>query len=141
MPIRSANAVWEGDLAHGHGTMRTATASFEGPYTFASRFQEGKGVNPEELIGAAHAGCFSMALSHGLAQGGHTPRRVSTTAKVHLDKGDAGFRITTIELNCEADVPGISGEEFQKAAEDARVNCPVAQALKGVEIKLQAVLK
>jgi lipoyl-dependent peroxiredoxin len=137
MPIRSANAVWEGDLAQGHGSMRTATGSFEGPFTFASRFQEGKGVNPEELIGAAHAGCFSMALSAGLAKGGHMPRRVSTTAKVYLDNG----KITTSELTCEADVPGISNDDFQKAAEDARVNCPVAQALKGVNIKLQATLK
>jgi osmotically inducible protein OsmC len=141
MPIRSASAIWEGDLKNGRGTMRTATGSFEGPYSFSSRFEEGRGDNPEELIGAAHAGCFSMALSGNLAKAGYPPRQVKTTARVHLDKVGGGFKITTIELNNETEAPGLSQEEFQTAAEDARKNCPVSQALTSVEVKLKAVLK
>src|SRR5438876_9061914 len=107
MAIRSAKAQWEGTIQEGRGTMSLGSGAFEGAYSFSSRFEEGKGTNPEELIGAAHAGCFSMALAAALGKGGFTPRRVSTTAQVHLLKGEAGFSITAIDLSTEAVVPGI----------------------------------
>ena len=140
MPVRTADAQWEGSLQDGKGTMRFGSGAFEGQYSFASRFEEGTGTNPEELIAAAHAGCFSMALSAGLSRAGHVPNRVHTTAKVHLEKGDAGFRISSIELDTEADVPGIDAAGFQKEAEAAKVGCPVSQALAAVDIKLNARL-
>ncbi len=140
MPVRNADAQWEGTLQDGKGTMRFGSGAFEGQYSFASRFEEGTGTNPEELIAAAHAGCFSMALSGGLSRAGHVPNRVHTTAKVHLEKGDAGFRISTIELETEADVPGIDDPAFQQAAEAAKAGCPVSQALAGVDVKLNARL-
>lgn len=140
MPVRKADAVWEGDLANGNGTMKMGTA-YEGPYSFASRFQEGNGTNPEELLAAAHAGCFSMAFSKALSDAGHTPNRVQTTAKVHLDKGDSGFSITRVELVTEADVPGIEEGAFQKAAEGAKNNCPVSRLFKGAEISVDASLR
>jgi osmotically inducible protein OsmC len=140
MPVRIADAQWEGTLQDGKGSMRFGSGAFEGQYSFASRFEEGTGTNPEELIGAAHAGCFSMALSGGLSRAGHPPNRVHTTAKVHLDKGDAGFKISTIELETEADVPGIDDAAFQDAAAAAKAGCPVSQALAGVDIKLNARL-
>jgi osmotically inducible protein OsmC len=139
MPVRKANAVWEGDLPKGKGTMRFG--SFEGPYSFSSRFEEGKGTNPEELIGAAFAGCFSMALSHELAQEGHTPDKVETTAEVHLDKVGEGFAISTIHLSTKGKVPGIQEQEFRKFAEGASRNCPVAKALAGIKISLEATLQ
>src|SRR5690606_32954825 len=105
MSVRSASAEWEGNLPQGKGTLRLGSGAFAGNYSFASRFQEGQGTNPEELIGAAHAGCFSMALAHGLAQSGHAPRRISTATKVHLEKVGEGFKITTIELETEGEVP------------------------------------
>jgi lipoyl-dependent peroxiredoxin len=140
MPVRTADAQWEGTLQDGKGTMRFGSGAFEGQYSFASRFEEGTGTNPEELIGAAHAGCFSMALSGGLTRAGHVPHRVHTTAKVHLEKGDAGFRIATIELDTDADVPGIDDAAFQQAAEAAKAGCPVSQALAAVDIQLNARL-
>jgi osmotically inducible protein OsmC len=140
MPVRTSDAQWEGDLQSGKGTMRFGSGAFEGQYSFASRFENGTGTNPEELIAAAHAGCFSMALSGGLSRAGHVPNRVHTTAKVHLEKGDAGFRISTIELETEADVPGIDDAAFQQAAEAAKVGCPVSQALAAVDVKLNARL-
>jgi len=140
MPTRNADAVWEGNLKDGKGTMKLAGGAYEGPYSFASRFEQGKGTNPEELIAAAHAGCFSMALSHGLAQAGFTPKRVHTTAKVHLEKGAEGFSIPKIDLQTEADVPGISEEVFRQQAETAKKNCPVSKLLKGAEITLNARL-
>src|SRR2546421_1102914 len=108
MPVRSADAQWEGSLQEGKGTMRLPSGAFQGAYSFSTRFEEGKGTNPEELIAAAHAGCFSMAFSHGLAQAGFTPKRVHTVAKVHLEKGADGFSIPRIELVCDADVPNIT---------------------------------
>ncbi|MCG6988775.1 MAG: OsmC family protein [Gemmatimonadetes bacterium] len=138
MPVRFAQAEWQGDLPHGKGTMETQTGSFNGQYSFSSRFEEGTGTNPEELIAAAHAGCFSMALSHGLAQGGHTPTSVRTTAKVHITGGEG---ITLIELVCRATVPGISAEEFGKAADEAKVGCPVSKALAATKITLDAALE
>jgi lipoyl-dependent peroxiredoxin len=140
MPTRNANATWEGNLKEGRGTMRLGGGAYEGPYSFASRFEEGKGTNPEELIAAAHAGCFSMAFSHGLAQAGFTPKRVHTVAKVHLAKTDAGFSIPRIDLECEANVPGISEEAFKQQAETAKVNCPISKLLKTAEITLSAKL-
>jgi osmotically inducible protein OsmC len=140
MPTRSADARWEGSLKDGKGTMRLGGGAWEGPYSFASRFEDGSGTNPEELIAAAHAGCFSMALSAALGRAGHDPDRVSTTAKVHLDKGDTGFSITRIDLVTEAVVPGIEAGAFQEIAADAKANCPVSRALAGAEITLDATL-
>jgi osmotically inducible protein OsmC len=140
MPTRNADATWEGDLKSGKGTMRLAGGAYEGAYSFASRFESGKGTNPEELIAAAHAGCFSMALSHGLAQAGFTPKRVHTTAKVHLEKTADGFAIPRIDLVTEADVPGISEDVFRQQADTAKRNCPVSKLLKAAEITLDARL-
>src|SRR5213078_1832927 len=120
MPVRKAEARWEGDLPNGKGTMRFGGGAFEGQYSFSSRFEEGAGTNPEELIAAAHAGCFSMALSNGLAKAGHAPTRVDTTASVTLEKGEAGFGITKIELRTEAEVPGVDEAGFKQQADTAK---------------------
>jgi lipoyl-dependent peroxiredoxin len=141
MPKRTADATWEGSLQDGQGTMRMASGSYQGPYSFQSRFQEGDGTNPEELIAAAHAGCFSMALSGELGRAGHDPEAVETRATVHIDKVDEGFAISRIELDTRARVPGIEADEFQQLAEAAKQGCPVSQALAGVEsIELTAEL-
>jgi osmotically inducible protein OsmC len=140
MPVRTANAVWEGGLKDGHGTMRLGSGAYEGAYSFGSRFETATGTNPEELIGAAHAGCFSMALSAGLGRAGHSPKRIATSARVHLEKVGEGFKITAIDLATEAEVPGLDAEEFQRHAEGAKQNCPVSQVLAGVEIRLEARL-
>ncbi len=140
MPVRKASAVWNGDLFKGNGKMKFGSGAFEGNYSFGSRFEEAKGTNPEELIGAANAGCFSMAFSAALAENGYKPKSVATSAKVHIDKVGDGFKITTIELDMQATVPSITEDEFQKLAEAAKTNCPVSQALKGVEIRLKAKL-
>ena len=142
MPVRSADARWEGTLQDGKGTMKMGGGAWEGPYSFASRFENGTGTNPEELIAAAHAGCYSMALSGALGKAGHNPESVATTAKVHIDRTDAGFRIQKIELHTEANVPGISQSDFDEIAETAKKTCPVSVALGGVgEIVLDATLK
>ena len=120
--------------------MRFGGGAFEGRYSFASRFEDGDGTNPEELIAAAHAGCFSMALSAGLGRAGYTPTSVSTRASVHIERGDSGFRISRIDLDTEADVPGIDQAAFQEQAEAAKQGCPVSQALAGPEITLTARL-
>ena len=141
MPKRRAEARWDGSLQDGNGTMRMASGAYEGPYSFQSRFQEGDGTNPEELIAAAHAGCFSMALSGELGRAGHTAESVETNATVHLDKVGEGFGITRIELDTRARVPGVSEDEFQRAAEAAKGGCPVSKALGGVDsIELRASL-
>ena len=140
MPVRSAEAQWEGSLQDGAGKMRLGSGAFEGRYSFSSRFEDGPGTNPEELIGAAHAGCFSMALSGGLTRAGHPPTRVDTTAKVHIERGGAGFAITRIELQTEAEVPGLDEETFRREAEAAKAGCPVSKALAGTEILLDAKL-
>ncbi|HWP81721.1 MAG TPA: OsmC family protein [Bacteroidota bacterium] len=140
MPVRTASAVWEGNLQQGKGTMKMSSGAYEGKYSFASRFEEGVGTNPEELIAAAHAGCFSMAFSNGLAKAGFTPTRVSTTAKVHLNKVETAFKITTVELETEGVVPGIDESKFKELAETAKKNCPVSQLLTGAEITLKAKL-
>lgn len=141
MPKRKANARWEGSLAEGGGTMSLGSGSYEGPYSFQSRFEDGDGTNPEELIGAAHAGCFSMALSLVLGQAGHDPESIETDATVQLDKVDDGFAITKIELTTRGRVPGLSAEEFQQHADAAKQGCPVSKALAGVDaIELKAEL-
>jgi osmotically inducible protein OsmC len=140
MAKRTASAVWEGTLREGKGTVKLGSGAFEGQYSFVSRFEEGTGTNPEELIGAAHAGCFSMALAAGLTRAGLTPARISTTASVRLEKVGEGFKITTIELETEAEVAGIDQSSFLDHAESAKKNCPVSQALAGVDIKLNAKL-
>lgn len=141
MPVRSSEAVWHGDLPSGSGTMTIGDGVYEGAYSFPSRFQEGPGTNPEELIAAAHAGCYSMALSHGLAQAGHIPTRVHTVANVHLGPDpDGGFHISKIELHTKADVPGLDAAAFQEHAEAAKKGCPVSKLLTGAEIILNAAL-
>jgi osmotically inducible protein OsmC len=140
MPVRKAEAVWEGGLLKGKGKMKLGSGAFEGPYSFASRFENGTGTNPEELIGAAHAGCFSMALSFMLEQAGFMPQSVQTAARVHIDKVGDGFKITSIELEAEAKVPGIDEKKFMEQAEAAKKGCPVSRALAGTEITLKAKL-
>ena len=140
MPVRNAEAQWEGTLQDGKGQMRFGSGAFEGQYSFTSRFEEGTGTNPEELIAAAHAGCFSMALAGGLGRAGHNPTRVSTTADVHLNKTDAGFRIQRIDLKTEAEVPGIEDAEFQQIAEATKSGCPVSVLLAAAEITVEAKL-
>jgi lipoyl-dependent peroxiredoxin len=139
MTVRHAQAEWVGTLREGSGTMKFG--AFEGPYSFPSRFEEANGTNPEELIGAAHAGCYSMALSGGLTREGFTPDSILTAAHVYLEKTAAGFSITRIELVCEAVVPGIDEKTFQEIAQATKEGCPVSRALTGVEIALVATLK
>jgi osmotically inducible protein OsmC len=140
MPTRNAEAVWEGDLKGGRGTVSLGSGAYRGPYSFQSRFESGAGTNSEELIAAAHAGCFSMALSHALAQAGHPPRRVHTTARVHLEKTADGFAIPRIDLVTEADVPGLDAATFRHQAEQAKRTCPVSKLLAAAEITLDARL-
>jgi lipoyl-dependent peroxiredoxin len=140
MPVRTAEAQWNGDLPSGKGNMEFGGGAFSGQFSFGSRFEEGEGTNPEELIAAAHAGCFSMQLSGLLGRAGHVPDSVQTTAKVHVDKDDGGFSITRSELETEASVPGLSDEEFQSVAAEAKETCPVSRALGAIEISLDARL-
>lgn len=137
MAVQSSSAEWKGTLKGGAGTMKLGSGAYEGPFTFASRFESGPGTNPEELIGAAHAGCFSMFLAALLTNAGFTPTRVATTATVHLGEGPT---INLIELTTQAEVPGLTDADFQKHAEAAKKNCPVSKALAGPEIKLEARL-
>lgn len=136
MPVRTSEATWEGDLRGGSGTMTIGDGVYQGAYSFASRFQEGEGTNPEELIAAAHAGCFAMALSNGLAEDGFDPQRVDVSAAVHLEDGV----ITKSVLEVEADVPDISESAFLDAVADAEVTCPVSQAL-AIDIESNATLR
>ena len=140
MPLRKAEAEWKGTLKDGKGTIKSESGAINGQYSFSTRFENGVGTNPEELIGAAHAGCFSMALAAALEKGGHPAKRVHTTAAVRLDKVGEGFGITKIDLTTEAEVPGIDDAAFQQAAAGAKANCPVSRALTGVQISLQAKL-
>jgi osmotically inducible protein OsmC len=140
MAIRKASAVWEGSLREGKGTMRLGSGAFEGAYSFGTRFEDAPGTNPEELIGAAHAGCFSMAFSANLGRAGFTPDYVRTTADVHLEKVETGFKITRIVLHMEAKVPGLDEKTFREQAEAAKSGCPVSQALAAVPIELDARL-
>src|SRR3982751_2851310 len=129
MATRKADAEWNGSLREGSGRMRRGSGAFEGKYSFASRFEEAPGTNPEELIAAAHAGCFSMALSAGLGKGGHSAERIATTASVTLEKVGEGFGITRILLQTEGKVPGIDEKTFIEFAEKAKAGCPVSKAL------------
>lgn len=140
MAIRKSEAAWNGSLREGSGQVKLGSGAFEGKYSFASRFEEAGGTNPEELIAAAHAGCFSMALSAGLGKAGFQPKRVHTTASVHLEKVGEAFGITRIDLDCDAEVPGIDADAFHAQAMAAKENCPVSKALKAVEITLKARL-
>ena len=132
MTIREAFAEWQGTLKEGAGRLRLGSGVFEGAYSFPSRFENGPGTNPEELIAAAHAGCFSMALTFILGQEGHAARTIRTVAKVHLGATAAGPTITRIELETQADIPGLEPAEFQRMAETAKTTCLVSRALAGV---------
>ena len=141
MPSRKAEAEWKGNLAEGAGELKLGSGAFTGPYSFKSRFEEEQSAtNPEELIGAAHAGCFTMALTAQLSRAQITPTRIHTTATVKLEKVGEGFSITSINLETEAEIPGIDDATFQKNANDAKQNCPVSKALSGTEIHLTAKL-
>lgn len=140
MPVRTSESIWEGDISTGRGTMTVGSGAWSGPYSVGTRMQDQPGTNPEELIGAAHSGCFSMALSAVLTKTGFPPRRIQTTAEVHFDKVGEGFKITSIHLRTRGDVPGIDEATFRGHAESAKRNCPVSQALTGVEITVEASL-
>ena len=141
MTIREAFAEWQGTLKEGGGRLRLGSGVFEGAYSFPSRFENGPGTNPEELIAAAHAGCFSMALTFILGQDGHVARSIRTVAKVHLGATAVGPTITRIELETQADIPGLEPAEFQRMAETAKTTCLVSRALAGVAtITLKAEL-
>jgi lipoyl-dependent peroxiredoxin len=137
MPVRSADAVWEGTLKEGSGNVKTSSGILDAPYTFRMRFEEDPGTNPEELIAAAHAGCFSMFLSGQLTNAGYIPTSIRTSAKVHLG---AGPTISLIELTTEAEVPGVDDAQFQELAQKSKEGCPISKALASVEIKMTATL-
>lgn len=137
---RHAEARWSGDLKSGKGSIRVGSGAFEGPYSFISRFEGSGDTNPEELLGAAHAGCYSMALSHALASAGKPPTKIETTAKVQLEKDAKGFSIARIDLVTRGTVPGLSAAEFQRFAEDTKANCIVSRALAAVPMTLDAKL-
>ena len=139
--VRQAEARWNGDLKQGKGEMKLGSGAYQGAYSFQSRFESGTGTNPEELIGAAHAGCFSMAFAAALGKEGYEPRSVETSARVHLDKEGEGFRISRVDLTTTGDVPAIDAGKLQEIANDAKRNCPVSKALQGVEITLEAKMK
>ena len=141
MAIRKANATWEGGLKNGKGNVRSESGGINTGYSFSSRFEDGKGTNPEELLGAAHAGCFSMALAAGLEKAGFQPKSVHTVANVKLEKEGEGFAISGIVLETEAEVPNISESDFQEQAEGAKKNCPLSKALAATKIELKARLK
>jgi osmotically inducible protein OsmC len=136
MANRTSEAVWQGDLKSGKGTVKLGSGAFEGQYSFNSRFAEGVGTNPEELIAAAHAACFSMALSAALTEAGHPPTKIHTTAKIHFGPVPGGFAISKIDLATEGSVPGIDAATFEKTAKGAKENCPVSKALAAIEITL-----
>lgn len=142
MPKRTANATWNGSVSEGDGKVALGSGAFEGRYSFKSRFEEGTGTNPEELIAAAHAGCFSMALSNILTQAGTPPETIETTAEVELRMKGDDISIPTIRLTARAKVPGVDDAAFQDAANGAKAGCPVSKALAGVnEITLDATLE
>ena len=138
MATRQATAKWQGTLKEGAGAMKFA--GYEGPYSFVSRFEEGEGTNPEELVGAAHAGCYSMFLSALISAEDLTPTRVETTAAVTLERDDVGPKITRIELSCEAEVPGLDAAKFAELAQTAKEKCPISRLYAGTEISLTANL-
>lgn len=140
MPVRTAEATWEGTLREGAGTVALGSGAFEGTYSFGSRFEDASGTNPEELIGAAEAGCFAMATALALEEEGFSPESVHAETAVHIEEVDGDFSITRIELTAEGDVPDASEAEFVAVAEDAKENCPVSKALAGTDIELTATL-
>lgn len=140
MTVRKADAVWKGSLREGAGEVALESGAFRGPYTFKARFEEGKETNPEELLGAAHAGCFTMALTALLAREKLAPTEIRTTAAVHLEAVPGGFAIPKIDLHTRAKIPGITPERFAELAADAKKNCPVSKVLAGAEITLDAAL-
>ena len=141
MPTRKAEAEWEGNLAEGSGQLKVGSGAFEGPYSFKSRFEEGQAAtNPEELLGAAHAGCFTMALTAGLSRAGIKAKRIHTEARVKLEKVGEAFSITQIELEMEAEIPDVDDPTFQKYALDAKQNCPLSKALASTQISMTAKL-
>ncbi|NQU43073.1 OsmC family protein [bacterium] len=140
MAKRKAQATWEGNLKEGKGSMKLGSGAFDGPFSFKTRFQDQPGTNPEELIGAALAGCFSMALAAQLGDAGYRPDKIETKAEVHLEEVPGGFEITRIQLETEAKIPEIGDDEFQQIAEATRQGCPVSKALAGPKIELKANL-
>jgi len=138
MSKRTAEALWQGQLRDGSGMMKVGSGFIEGPYTFASRFESGKGTNPEELIGAAHAGCFSMFLAAVLGNNGYVPQSVQTTVTVHLERDDVGPLITLIELETVASVPDLEDEAYQGFVQVAKANCPISRALAATEIVIKS---
>jgi len=140
MAVRTAEGEWKGGLKDGSGQVTLGSGAFTGPYSFKSRMEDGAGTNPEELLGAAHAGCFSMALSAGLEAAGFTPKRVHTIAKVFFGPVEGGFAVSKIELTTEAEIPGIDDETFQAQAAGAKKGCPISKALASVPISLTATL-
>jgi osmotically inducible protein OsmC len=140
MPERTASAVWKGPVPQGQGTVSVESGLLDAQYSFGSRFESAAGTNPEELLGAAHAGCFTMAFALGLTERGHPPTRVSTTARVTITKTSEGFRIPRIVLTTEAEVPGLDQRAFEREAEKAKTSCPVSLALAGTDITLEAKL-
>ncbi len=141
MSIRTAKSQWDGTLKEGKGTMKVGSGAFEGAFTFASRFEEAPGTNPDELIGAAISGCFSMFLSAVLSKEGYTPTSIVTEARVHLGEEGGAPKITKIELQCEAIVPGLEDKVFQEKAAFSKEQCPVSKSLTGTEVVLAAHLK
>jgi len=140
MPTRNAEATWEGGLREGKGSYKAESGSVAGSYSFA-RFEDAGGSNPEELLAAAHASCFSMALSAQIEKAGATPQRVTTQAACTIEKVGPGFKITTMELRTRARVPGLDDAKFQELAQAAKTGCPVSQALTGLDVKLDAALE
>lgn len=139
MPARIAEAVWQGTLQEGSGSLKLGSGSYEGPYTYLSRFEEGAGTNPEELLGAAEAGCFTMALGARLSRAGFTVNRIATTATVYLEKNESGFSVSRIDLVTEGDVSGVDEADFLKHAEEAKTTCIISRAL-NVPLTLHAKL-
>jgi osmotically inducible protein OsmC len=137
---RTAQARWAGDLPTGKGNIKLGSGAFEGPFSFGTRFESVQGTNPEELLGAAHAGCFSMALGFALQKAGHVAESIETAATVHLEKNDAGFAITKIQLRTRAKAPGVSAADFARLAEETKTGCIVSRALAAVPMELDAAL-
>lgn len=138
MSVRTAKSTWNGTLKEGKGTMNFS--NYSGPYTFKSRFEEGSGTNPEELVGAAHSGCYSMFLAALISGEGFDPESVETTARVHLGKDDTGPVVTTIELDCQVKCEGLSREKFSELSQAAKEKCPISRLVAAAEVKLNAVL-
>jgi osmotically inducible protein OsmC len=140
--VRTAHASWQGTVPDGHGSIGVGSGAFDGTFTLKSRIEEGvHSTNPEELIGAGHAGCFTMSLANLMSEAGHPPTIVDTTARVHLEELDAGFRITKIELDTVGEAEGIDAATFVALANQAKTTCPVSLALTGTEITLKATLR